>query len=307
MATDPGAPAPGGSLKTPRARRPFLRGCLMIALAMGIFFVILGVISRMGSVPIPSGAKVAVLPITGLIADPEATIGQLKKFAKDDSVKAIVLRINSPGGGVGPSQEIHEEVRKLRGKKPVVASMGTVAASGGYYIACGAQKIYANPGTITGSIGVIMQFVNVKDLIEKFGVKGMVVKSGAFKDIGSPLRQMRPEEEALLQGVIDNVHGQFIDAVAEGRKLDRAKVAGIADGRIFSGEQAKGLGLVDAIGDLEDAVAEAGKIARIEGEPKVVMPPKKKLSILELLKEEAKSIIDQKHTETRFRIDYLAQ
>lgn len=295
------------SPKPPRPRRPFLRGCLMVALAMAAFFVILGVISRMESIPFPSGAKVAVLPITGLIADSEPTIGQLRKFAKDDSVKAIVLRINSPGGGVGPSQEIYEEVRKLRGKKPVVASMGAVAASGGYYIACAARKVYANPGTITGSIGVIMQFIDVKDLIEKIGIKGMVVKSGAFKDIGSPFRPMKPEERALLQGVIDNVHAQFIDAVAEGRKLDRGQVAGIADGRIFSGEQAKGLGLVDALGNLEDAVAEAGRLGKIEGEPKVITPPKKKFSILELLKEEAKSIIDQKLTETRFRIDYLAR
>lgn len=307
MASDPESPRAVLTSSPVRARGRFLRGCLVIALAMAAFFVLLGVISRMESVPIPAGPRVAVLPITGLIADPEATIEQLKKFAKDDSVKAIVLRINSPGGGVGPSQEIYEEVRKLRGKKPVVASLGAVAASGGYYIACAAQKIYANPGTITGSIGVIMQFVNVKDLIEKIGVKGMVVKSGGYKDIGSPLRQMEPEEKRLLQGVIDNVHAQFVDAVAEGRRLDRDRVAGIADGRIFSGDQAKGLGLVDALGNLEDAVAEAGRLAKIEGEPRVVMPPKKKISILDLLKEEAKSIIDQKLTETRFRIDYLAQ
>jgi len=208
---------------------------------------------------------------------------------------------------VGPSQEIYEEVRKLKGKKVVVASMGALAASGGYYIACAAQKIYANPGTITGSIGVIMQFVNVKDLIEKIGLKGMVVKSGAFKDIGSPLREMRPEERELLQGVIDNVHSQFIGAVTEGRKMNRESVVKIADGRIFSGEQAKALGLVDALGNLEDAVAEAGKLAKIEGEPRVVTPPKKKLSILELLKEEAKSIIGDKLTEQRIRLEYLAQ
>jgi protease-4 len=254
-----------------------------------------------------TGDKVAVLPVTGLIADSEGTIDQLKKFAKDDSVKAIVLRINSPGGGVGPSQEIYEEVKKLKGKKVVVASMGALAASGGYYIACAAQKIYANPGTITGSIGVIMQFVNVRDLIEKIGLKGMVVKSGAFKDIGSPLREMKAEERELLQGVIDNVHSQFIGAVAEGRKMERESVAKIADGRIFSGEQAKSLGLVDAIGNLEDAVADAGKLAKIEGEPRVITPPKKKLSILELLKEEAKSIIGDKLAEQRIHLEYLAQ
>jgi protease-4 len=291
----------------PRARRPFLRGCAIVALVFAAFFVLIGLISRVDDWSLKTGDKVAVLPVTGLIADPESTIEQLRKFAKDDSVKAIVVRINSPGGGVGPSQEIHEEVKKLSGKKVVVASMGALAASGGYYIACGAQKIYANPGTITGSIGVIMQFVNVKDLIEKIGLKGMVVKSGAFKDIGSPVRDMKPEERELLQGVIDNVHSQFIEAVAAGRKMDRDKVAKIADGRIFSGEQAKALGLVDVLGNLEDAVAEAGKMAKIEGEPRVVTPPKKKLSILELLKEEAKSIIGDKLTEQRIRLEYLAQ
>jgi len=208
---------------------------------------------------------------------------------------------------VGPSQEIYEEVRKIRGKKVVVASMGALAASGGYYIACGADKIFANPGTITGSIGVIMQFVNVKDLIEKIGVKGFVIKSGSFKDTGSPVREMSPEERKLLQSVIDNVHSQFVNAVAEGRKLPREDVLAIADGRILSGEQAKELGLVDVLGNQEDAVAEAGKMAKIEGEPRVVTIPKKKFSILDLLREEAKSIIDEQLTQTRTRIDYLAQ
>ncbi|NJD62593.1 MAG: signal peptide peptidase SppA [Deltaproteobacteria bacterium] len=291
----------------PRGRRPFLRGCAVVALVFVAFFVLIVLLSHMDDWSLQTGEKVAVLPVTGLIADSEATIEQLKKFAKDDSIKAIVIRINSPGGGVGPSQEIYEEVKKLKGKKIVLASMGALAASGGYYIACGTQKIYANPGTITGSIGVIMNFVNVKELIEKIGLKGMVVKSGAFKDIGSPVREMKPEERELLQGVIDNVHSQFIAAVADGRKMDRESVAKIADGRIFSGEQAKALGLVDALGNLEDAVADAGKLAKISGEPRVVTPSKKKLSILELLKEEAKSIIGDKLSEQRLRIEYLAQ
>jgi protease-4 len=278
-----------------------------VALVFVAFFVLIALLSRVDDWSLQTGEKVAVLPVTGLISDSEATIEQLKKFAKDDSIKAIVIRINSPGGGVGPSQEIYEEVKKLKGKKIVLSSMGALAASGGYYIACGTQKIYANPGTITGSIGVLMNFVNVKELIEKIGLKGMVVKSGAFKDIGSPVREMKPEERELLQGVIDNVHSQFIAAVAEGRKMDRDNVAKLADGRIFSGEQAKALGLVDALGNLEDAVADAGKLAKITGEPRVVTPSKKKLSILELLKEEAKSIIGEKMSEQRLRIDYLAQ
>ena len=291
----------------PGARRPVLRGCAVVFGVLLVFFILFGVVSRMEESPFAKGDKVAVLPITGVIADPDATIDQLKKFAKDGSVKAIVLRINSPGGGVGPSQEIYEEVRKLKGKKPVVASMGAVAASGGYYIACGAQKIYANPGTITGSIGVIMQFVNVKDLIEKIGVKGFAVKSGELKDTGTPLRDMTPEERQYLQGVIDNVFGQFVNAVAEGRKLEVEAVRKIADGRIFSGEQAKALGLVDVLGNQEDAVAEAGRMAKIEGEPRVVLPPKKKVSILDLLREEVKSIIDENLANSRLKIDYLAQ
>lgn len=285
-------------------KRPFLRGCAVVAAVVGAFLLLVALLSRVGGPALPVGEKVAVLPVTGLIAESEPTIEQLKKFAEDDSVKAIVLRINSPGGGVGPSQEIHEEVLKLRGKKPVVASMGTLAASGGYYIACAAEKIYANPGTITGSIGVIIQFVNVKDLIEKIGVRGMVVKSGPFKDTGSPVRDMEPGERELLQGVIDDVHGQFVKAVAEGRKMEPGKVREIADGRILSGAQALALGLVDALGNQEDAVAEAGRMGKIDGEPKVIYPPKKRLSILELLREETKSIIDEILSGAVLRVDY---
>jgi protease-4 len=261
----------------------------------------------MDELPLAKGARVAVIPVTGLISESEPTIDQLKKFAKDDSVKAIVLRIESPGGGVGPSQEIYEEVKKARVKKPVLASMGALAASGGYYIACAAQRVYANPGTITGSIGVIMPFMNVKDLVEKLGVKGLTVKSGAFKDMGSPLRDMTPQERELLQGVVDNVHLQFVNAVASGRNLHREDVLRIADGRIFTGEQAKELGLVDALGNLEDAVSEAGKLGKITGEPKVVTPPKKKISFLELLREETRTLIDEKITGNHLRLDFLAQ
>ena len=295
------------SYTTPRPRRPFLRGCLIMVLVVVGFFVLLGVVSKLGVFSLVRGERVAVLPIDGLITGSDAVIEQLKKFAKDDSVKAIVLRLNTPGGGVGPSQEIYEEVRKIRGKKVILASMGALAASGGYYIACATDKIYANPGTITGSIGVIMQFVNVKNFIEKIGVKGFVIKSGNFKDTGSPIREMNPEERKILQGVIDNVHSQFVNAVVEGRKLERDKVLAIADGRIFSGEQAKELGLVDMLGNQEDAVAEAGKMANIEGEPQVVTPPKKKFSILDLLRDEAKSIIDESLTGTQIRLDYLTR
>ncbi len=195
---------------------------------------------------------------------------------------------------------------KKKGKK-VVVSMSRVAASGGYYIACGADEIFADPMTITGSIGVLMPFMNVKDLVEKLGVKGMTVKSGVFKDMGSPMREMTPQERELLQGVVDNVHLQFVNAVAAGRNLNREDVLRIADGRIFTGEQAKGLGLVDVLGNLEDAISDAGKLGKITGEPKVVTSPKKKISFLELLREETRTLIDEKISGNHLRLDFLAQ
>jgi len=294
-------------LATPVRRKPFLRGCLTVLLVLGGFFVLLLVVSRMDEIPYGRGERVAVISVTGLISDSESTIEQLKKFVKDDSVKAIVLRINSPGGGVAPSQEIYEEVKKARAKKPVLASMGALAASGGYYIACATQRVYANPGTITGSIGVIMPFMNVKDLVEKIGLKGMTVKSGVFKDMGSPMRDMTPQERELLQGVVDNVHHQFVNAVADGRNLEREDVRRIADGRIFTGEQAKELGLVDVLGNLEDAVSDAGKLGKISGEPKVVTSTKKKISFLDLLREETRTLIDEKLSGSHLRLDLLAQ
>ena len=297
----------GPYLSTPPRRRPFLRGCLTVTLVLVAFLVLLTVISRMDSNPLAKGDKVAVIPVKGMISDSEPVIEQLKRFGKDDSVKAIVLRIESPGGGVGPSQEIYEEVKKVAAKKPVLTSMGALTASGGYYIACATQKLFANPGTMTGSIGVLMPFMNVRELAEKIGLRGMTVKSGEFKDIGSPLRDMKPEERALLQGVVDNVHLQFVNAVAEGRNLPREDVLRIADGRIFTGEQAKALGLVDVLGNLEDAVAEAGKMGKIPGEPRVVTPPKKKISILELLKEETRSLLEEKMSGNRLQLNYLAQ
>lgn len=291
----------------PPRRRPFLRGCLTVTLVLAAFVGLLMLISRLDSNPLAKGDKVAVIPVKGMISDSEPVIEQLKRFGKDDSVKAIVLRIESPGGGVGPSQEIYEEVRKVALKKPVLTSMGALTASGGYYIACATQKVFANPGTMTGSIGVLMPFMNVRELAEKVGLRGMTVKSGEYKDIGSPLRDMKPEERALLQAVVDNVHLQFVNAVAEGRNLPREEVMRIADGRIFTGEQAKALGLVDVLGNLEDAVAEAGKMGNIPGEPRVVTPPKKKISFLELLKEETRSLLEEKMSGSRLQLNYIAQ
>jgi protease-4 len=179
--------------------------------------------------------RVGLIRIEGVILDAQSTIGELKRFADNPSVKAIVLRIDSPGGGVVPSQEIHDAVQRVRNKsnKTVIASMGSVAASGGYYIAVATDRIMANSGTLTGSIGVIMEMANVEGLLKKIGVEGIVIKSGRFKDVGSPLRKMSDEEHALLQSVMDDVHKQFIEAVAEGRGLELADVQALADGRIL--------------------------------------------------------------------------
>ncbi len=228
--------------------------------------------------------RVGVIRIEGVILDAQATITELKRFAENPSVKAIVLRIDSPGGGVVPSQEIHDAVQRVRSKnnKAVIASMGTVAASGGYYIAVATDRIMANSGTLTGSIGVIMEMANVEGLLKKIGVEGVVIKSGRYKDVGSPLRKMSNEERALLQSVMDDVHQQFIEAVAEGRGLDLAVVQALADGRIFTGRQAKASKLVDELGDLDDAIQLAADVAGIEGEPKVI-EPRRRFSIRELI------------------------
>jgi protease-4 len=229
------------------------------------------------------GEKVGVVEIKGVIADAKETVLQLKRFRKNKAVKAIVLRIDSPGGGVGPSQEIYAEVKRTTRTKKVVASMGAIAASGGYYVAAAADHVVANPGTITGSIGVLMEFPNMEELFKKIGVSAVVLKSGDYKDTGSPLRKMTPKERELLQGFIDNVHQQFVTAVAEGRKMSEESVRAIADGRILSGEQAQKLGLLDSLGNMEDAIVIAAELGGIKGEPSVVYAEKKKFSILELI------------------------
>ena len=229
------------------------------------------------------GDKVGVLEVKGVIGNVQPTIEELAKFRKDGSVKAVVVRIESPGGGVSPSQELYQEIRRTVREKPVVVSMGSVAASGGYYIACAAQKIYANPGTITGSIGVILQFTNFEELLKKIGFRMEVVKSGPYKDVGNPGREMTAEEKAYLQDMVDNVHQQFVRDVARGRRMKVEKVREVADGRIFTGEQAMELGLVDELGNLKDAINAAAKIAAIEGEPKIVYPEKEKKSVFDYL------------------------
>ena len=223
-----------------------------------------------------SGEKIGLIRVEGTITDSDGIIQALKQFTDDPSIKAIVMRVDSPGGGVAPSQEIYEEVKKAVAKKYIIVSMGSLAASGGYYISVPATKIFANPGTITGSIGVIMEVPNVQGLLNKIGVKAEVIKSGKNKDIGSYFKSMTGEQRRILQDALDNVHGQFIQAVAAGRKMPVDVIKQLADGRIFTGQQAKKLGLVDELGDLEDAINAAKTMAGIKGKPEIVEKKKSK-------------------------------
>lgn len=231
------------------------------------------------------GEKVGIIEVNGIIADAKNVIQNLKHFREDNSIKAIVIRIDSPGGAVGPSQEIFREIRKTSNKKKVIASMGAIAASGGYYVAAGTDGIVANPGTITGSIGVIMGFTNYQELLQKIGLVPIVVKSGEFKDIGSPVREMTAKEKTILKDFAKKIHRQFIMDIVEGRKMDQDKVESLADGRIFTGEESKDLGLVDRLGNLEDAIEWAGRLGGIKGKISTVYAREKKFSLLKYLSE----------------------
>ncbi len=256
-----------------------------IIIYLAVFFLFLILLSALFTLfqqKISFGGKVALVRVEGPIIEAKSIIDEMQGYAKDNSISAIVLRVNSPGGGVVPSQEIYDEVKRAAARKKVIVSMGSLAASGGYYISAPANKIIANPGTITGSIGVIMEVPNVKALMDKIGIKTEVIKSGKHKDIASPFRGIGKEERDILQGVMDDVHEQFIAAVAEGRKMPIDKVREIADGRIFSGEQAVQVGLVDELGDLDYAIKAAARMAGMKGEPEVITK-KEKNHILDLL------------------------
>lgn len=265
-------------------RSPFviflMLGALM-AFFIGVALIVLPATGKQGL--LAKANKVGVVEVVGVITDAKATMNNLKKFKENDAIKAIVLRINSPGGAVGPSQEILEELNKTRQIKKVVASMGTVAASGGYYIASGADVIMANHGTLTGSIGVIMNFTNIEKLTQKLGIDLYNLHAGKFKDVGSPTRTMTPLEREYLQKLLDNVHEQFILDVARGRRLPVHRVREVADGRVFTGEIAQTLGLVDQLGNLPDAIDLAGRLGGIKGKVEAVYPPKEKISLFSLL------------------------
>lgn len=262
-----------------------MKKVLLIFLGLLVILIVFSLLFALFQKRIPFGEskQVALVRIEGMIMDSKETVDEVKEYVKDPFIKAIILRIDSPGGAVVPAQEIYKEIKKATQKKNVIVSMGSIAASGGYYIASPATKIIANPGTLTGSIGVIMEVPNMGGLMDKLGIKTEVVKSGRHKDMASVFRGIGKEERVILQQVLDDIHEQFIKAVAEGRTMLYDDVKDLADGRIFTGEQALQVGLIDELGSLEDAVRIAAQLSGIEGEP-VVVSKKDRFSLMNLLK-----------------------
>ncbi len=274
-------------------KHPVIFGLFLLVLIFILFFIfVYGVSTFTGDKSSLSlKNKIGVVTLEGIIKDSSPVVDQLIEYSKNDSIKAVVLRIDSPGGGVVSSQEIYKAVLALKKKKNVVVSMGSVATSGGYYVACAADKIVANPGTITGSIGVIIHFSNVEELLKKIGLKPSIVKSGRYKDIGSPLREMTSDEKRLIQEVVDDIYDQFLEAVSLNRKISKEKAASIAEGKIFTGRQALKMGLVDFLGDKEYAINLAAKLSGIKGKPEVVYPKEKRLKFWEYILQETVSTI----------------
>ena len=253
------------------------------------------------------GQKIAVVELEGVIYDSKSTVRQLERHRKNSSIKAIVLRINSPGGGVAASQEIYQAVKRVtQNDKPIVVSMGSVAASGAYYAALGAAPIMANPGTTTGSIGVIAEIPNISKLLDKLGISFTVIKSGKFKDTGSPYRTMTQSERSYLQKWIDDAFNQFVDAVSMERGLPRKEILKLADGRVYTGLQALKAGLVDTLGTFQDAVRLAADMAGIKGEPRLVWQhPRRRVTIFDLLFGDISKILHQLGTWPRIKYQLM--
>lgn len=284
-------------------RHPVLFFFLMFASIVAVTFIILSLLfswglrgmAKMGQKEELKGDKIGIVEVQGPIISSKTTLRHLKKFRENEAIKAVVVRIDSPGGGVGASQEIYQAVKRTAGQKPVVVSMGGVAASGGYYIAAAAPYIMANPGTITGSIGVIMGYTNVESLLEKIGVYPVVIKSGEYKDTGSPTRELTKEERALLQGLSDDLHSQFIEDIADGRQMNVDKVTELANGSVFSGKTAQLYGLVDRLGNFNDAVTWAGEEAGLTGKLQIVYPKEEPYErLLHFLDETVQTVISNK-------------
>jgi protease IV len=269
------------------ARRSILTTIVLaVVLVMAVTGVMLaGLRALRGDAALPRGGRIAVLQIDGIITDDADFLRQLRRFRRDRSVRGYVVAINSPGGVVGPSQSIFRELKRLRADDdvPVIAAIGGVGASGGYYIALGADSIFALPGSITGSIGVIIELPNASELLERVGVQVQVVKSAEHKDIGSPFRPITPGDREILQSLVLDVYDQFVDVVAAERDLSREAVVGVADGRILSGRQALNAGLIDGLGNTQDAIAAAGRMAGLGSDPRVIRPPEPRITVLDLI------------------------
>jgi protease-4 len=262
---------------------------LSIALLLGFFAIGTVIAGRLlvgAYVPLVSDKRIAILPITGVIDSERQLLRQLERYREDRSVRGFVVEIRSPGGVVGSTQSIYLELQKLRDEdeRPVIAWIGDVGASGGYYVALASDSILALPGAITGSIGVIMEFPNAQELLRKVGVDMEVVKSGEYKDLGSPVRELRDEERVILQEVVDDVYWQFVRAVEENRRLTREEVVALADGRIFTGEQGVELGLVDRVATLAEAISVAGRMAGIGERPETIRPLERRVGLFDLLR-----------------------
>lgn len=293
------AQPPSGAHLAPAAARKsragllfwgIISGCLIGLVGLTVLMALLGAAAgstRGADWSFVGGSRIAIVPIEGAILDSRDTIEAIHRYERNPAVKAIVIRINSPGGAIAPSQEIYEEIRKVRQRsgKQFVASMDSVAASGGYYIAAACDQIVANPGTITGSIGVILQWMNVEDLLRWAKLRPETITAGTMKDAGSPYRSLSPAERAYFQTIVAQLHGQFIHAVAEGRsgRISEAEVTRIADGRVFTGQEAKALKLVDSLGNLEDAVKLASGLAGLKHVPSTIYPRRRAGGLLGLL------------------------
>jgi protease IV len=271
------------------------RTLLWIVIGGGIFFLFVVAVfalvyvtlhaSQRTSIASAFGDKIGVVDLEGVIMSPSTVVGQLKRFADDDSIKAIILHVNSPGGGVAASEEIYREVKRIRDdkKKRIVASIETVGASGAYYVAAATNKIYADEGSIVGSIGVISEWVNYEDLLKWAKLKQITMKAGEFKDTGNPARPLTPAEKQYLQALIDNMHGQFIQAVADGRHMKADDVRTIANGKVWTGQQALTMKMIDQVSDFEGAVKDTAKTVGIRGEPTLVRPERDRKTVLDLL------------------------
>jgi protease-4 len=279
-----------------RTRKFFLVIMLLVVFAF-VASLLVGILGK------GFGDKIGVVEIEGVIADGKDAMEDIVRFKEDDGIKGVIVRINSPGGSVGPSQEIFQELKKLAVKKKVYISAGSVCASGGYYIASAGEKIYANPSTITGSVGVIMEQVVVEELLKKIGVQPNTIKAGKFKDVGSPFRKMQDDERAYFQQIIDSIHSQFIEDVAAGRKMPVETVRKLSDGRIYTGTQAKELGLIDGIGTFYDTVDGLKTALNIKGKP-VLVYGKRPFSLLKWLISSATDVIISRYSSSAAPFNY---